>query len=88
MEDKVKKHGCICPFHPFQLGSYVIFLIKGISFYAVSSIAMGEHPGAQASICVVYSVLLGIVVIFTFVATLSDPTDPTVYFERKQKNNK
>ncbi len=88
MEDKVKRHGCMCPLHPFQIGAYLVFLIKVGSFYTVSAVAMGDHPEAQIIISVLFSAFFLTVAAFTAIATLSDPTDPTVYLERKQKNLK
>lgn len=85
---QIKAHGCICPFHPFQVVSYIVFLFYGYSFYFITVVVWSDSPFLLYGFTVPYSVLYIAIAITAFVATLSDPTDPTVHEERAKQLNK
>lgn len=79
----VKRNGCKCPFHPFQLASYFIALLYAYVFYFLDLVALLDYPAACYTLTAAYSCLLIAVVSIAILATLSDPTDPTIYAERE-----
>lgn len=84
----VKPHGCTCPLHPFQVISYVVFLLYGYVFYFVTLVVWSKSHALLYSFAIPYSLLYLAIGVVGFVATLSDPTDPTVAEERRKQANK
>jgi hypothetical protein len=82
-EVKAKPHGCMCPLHPFQIASYAIFFFYAYVFYFIEMVSWQQMGGILAAFIVPYTGLFGAIAVLAIVATLSDPTDPTVYEERR-----
>ena len=90
MEDEElppRKNGCKCPFHPFQIIAYILFITKLVCFYMVIPIGLINSIPASTIFCILYFTCVLFVLYFTIVATKIDPTDPTVYVERAKRNN-
>ncbi len=85
---KVKLNGCMCPFHPFQIMAYAVFLFYAYVFYFINVVAWSDTLGLLIPFVIVYSILLALLLAVGFMATLSDPTDPTVYDERRKRSQK
>lgn len=88
MQEQAKPHGCLCPFHPFQLTSYILFAFHAFAFYFINLIVWQSSPGLLYGLTVPYSLAFAGVVVADLAATFTDPTDPTVYSERKRRENK
>ena len=86
MKEKVKRHGCSWPMHPYQIISYIVFLFKVSTYYSITIRAFAHQEALQYVLSCFYSILLIILACITFLATIADPTDPTVYEERNKKN--
>ncbi len=84
----VKPHGCMYPFHPFQIASYFLFFFYAYVFYFIDLVAWADTPGLAYSFAIPYSMLFIGIAVVAIIATLSDPTDPTVYEEKRKKTNK
>ena len=87
-ERPVKPHGCLCPLHPFQLLSYLVFFFYAYAFYFVEVVALKEYIALAYVLAIIYSALFIAVAVVAIVATLIDPTDPTVALEREKKKQK
>ena len=85
-QQPVKPHGCICPFHPYQIGSYFICLFYAYVFYFVDIVAVQELPVLLYLFAIPYSILVILLVICGAMATCQDPTDPTVQHEKALAN--
>ena len=83
----IKPHGCFCPFHYFQIFSYIIFIFYAYVFYFIDIIAWKDSFAFGFCFGIPYSLLYIAICIITFIATLSDPTDPTVYLEKNGTPN-
>ena len=77
-----KTHGCMHPFHPFQFISYFTFGFYLYVFYFIDIIALLQYPVMILVFGILYTLNLPILITETLIATLSDPTDPTVYEEK------
>ncbi|CAI2362346.1 unnamed protein product [Moneuplotes crassus] len=81
---KTKSHGLMSPLHPQQVGTWVVMTILVLSFYLF--LVPGTYyigTGFAVFIGLVYGSLLIGVVIFCLRATLTDPTDRNVLYERQ-----
>lgn len=84
----VKPHGCMCPMHPLQLVSYLLFTFYAYVFYFVELVTLRTQVVAAVLVAIFYSALFFAVACVAVAATLSDPTDPTVAEERRKKMSK
>ena len=82
---KVKYHGCSCPFHPFQLLSYLICFFYIYSFFFIDIIILESF---KIILILMYSIIVVLVIITALITTLTNPSDPTVALERKKRDNK
>lgn len=82
----VKHHGCICPFHPYQISAYVVLLYQ----FLVTFLCMGPavDPTSRTVFLTVSGLLQLTVAVLGLLATKSDPTDPIVYAFRKAVTTK
>jgi hypothetical protein len=87
MDITVKPTGFMCPMHPVQILSYVVFFFDGYCFYFISIAIWSESTALSWSFAVPYTILFILVIVFAVIVTLSDPTDPTVYKERLMQLN-
>ena len=87
-ERSIKPNGCMYPFHPFQIMSYIVFIYYGYCFYFIIIVAWSKSPILAWSFGVPYTILFIAIAVIAIVATLSDPTDPTVKIEKLKKLNK
>lgn len=81
---KVKDHGLMAPLHPQQIGTWVVMTILVLSFYLF--LVPGTYyisTGFVVFIILTYTGLFIGVVIFCLRATLTDPTDRNVLYERQ-----
>ncbi len=85
---KVKRHGCICPFHPMQVLSYLIFLFYVYVFFFIELVSLQQLGSPIYVLIVPFALLFVAMAAADIVLTLSDPTDPTVYSERAKKDHK
>ena len=79
----IKYNGCACPFHPLQIASYVFCLFCYYDFYFIDYIALSPLPGLRYFSLVFYSLLVISIIIIGLIATIIDPTDPTVHSENE-----
>lgn len=82
--NKVKNHGLVWPWHPQQIGTWVTMTVLVISYYLI--LVPGTyfiHDGYVIAICILYGLLLVGVTIYCLKATLTDPTDRNVVYERQ-----
>lgn len=79
---KVKHHGCVCPFNIMQILSYVVFAFLVYSYYFINAILFSYSIVLLCLLTIPYSINLILIVIAALLATISDPTDPTVYKEK------
>ena len=82
--NKVKRHGLVFPLHPQQIGTWVVMIILVLTFYLI--LVPGTYYisiGYVVLICLVYGLLFLGVLIFCLRATLTDPTDRNVLYERQ-----
>ena len=86
--EQVKPHGCMCPVHPFQIVSYCLFSFYAYVFYFIDIVTWIDIPYMIYIFSIPYTILFVLTAVFATIATLSDPTDPTVYEEKKKKSNK
>lgn len=80
----VKNHGLKWPWHPQQMGTWAVMTILVLSFYLF--LVPGTYYIGTFFVvlsCLVYGALLFGVVIFCLRATLTDPTDRNVTYERE-----
>jgi len=82
-----KPHGCMCPFHPFQIISYLLFFFYAFVFYFIDIVAWSKTPALCISFVIPYSIIFLSLAVTAIIATLSDPTDPTIYDERTKRDN-
>eukprot|EP00826_Nyctotherus_ovalis_P066016 TRINITY_DN9731_c0_g1_i4.p2 TRINITY_DN9731_c0_g1~~TRINITY_DN9731_c0_g1_i4.p2 ORF type:complete len:104 (-),score=6.13 TRINITY_DN9731_c0_g1_i4:176-487(-) len=87
INEDVKPTGCMCPFHPAQILSYIVFALDGYAFYFVTVVAWSKTPTLVWPFAIPYTAMFIAIVVLTLVVTFSDPTDPTVYMERLMKLN-
>ncbi len=87
-QQPVKPHGCVCPFHPLQVLSYVLFFFYAYVFYFIELIALQEPYVLPFILLVPFTLLFLTLAVVAVVATLRDPTDPTVSLERQKKAKK
>ena len=80
----IKPHGCICPFHIYQICSYIIFLFYAYVFYFIETVGLYIYNPWQYIIAMPYTILYIIICIFAFKVSLCDPTDSIIYEERKR----
>lgn len=81
---KRKDHGLQFPLHPQQVGTWVVMTILVLTFYLF--LVPGIYyisAGVAVFIGLVYFALLVGVTIFCLRATLTDPTDRNVLYERQ-----
>lgn len=77
----VRKHGCQCPWNCQQTLSYLLFIINCACFYFIEFLCFTstnyEHQAVLVAI--VYAVLAILTAFYTIAATVTDPTDETIY---------
>lgn len=83
---KPKSHGFLCPFHPLQILSYVVFAFYVYVFFFIEMISLSTFKAAPYAISPVYIILAIATCVVTVVATAIDPTDPTVQREHQRLN--
>ena len=94
MENNVEKlkfhrNGCRCPFHPYQLGSYILFLGKILIFFLVIPICVMDFSLWVVLLFVLLFIMVSLLIVYyTIKATSIDPTDEVVYLERNKLANK
>lgn len=79
----MKKNGFTLPFSGFQILAWLMTLILAAGFYALMLPVLEREIKIMQA--VLYSLLLILTGIFGFLATYIDPTDDTVYEERKAR---
>ncbi len=84
----LKPHGCMCPLHPLQLLSYLVFAYYVFVFYFLELVAFRDQPLLCYLLVAFYSILACAVIIVAILATAIDPSDPTVESERLKRRNK
>jgi len=85
---KAKPHGCMCPMHPFQIMSYIIFFIYAYTFYFIELITLQSPIYLPYLLGIIYGILFLLVATTALVATFIDPTDSTIALERSKKLRK
>ena len=70
-----KHHGCVCPFHPYQIISYILFTILTFTFYFIVLPFFSDSIVIMCVLGFVFTLLLLTVAIITLMVTLIDPTD-------------
>jgi len=85
VKEHVKYNGCYCPFHPLQILSYITFIFYGYVFYFITIIVWKDKSTLIYTFSILYTTLYIIVVTIALIATLTDPSDPTVSYERSMK---
>jgi len=79
----IKPHGCTCPLHPMQFLSYLYALISAYVFYFIDIIGFEPIPEFRIFAIIFFTLLFIGIIIITLIATIIDPTDPTVYKEKE-----
>ncbi len=78
-----RPNGCHQPLHPLQLSAYLAILFFAFVFYFLDLVALRDsHVGFYVTLPL-YSCILCAIIVIGVLATLSDPTDPTVYAEKE-----
>ena len=72
---KTRRNGLSCPWHPLQVLGCSFLLYQA----GVSAVVLGPLLETQLVFCCVSGLLQTATLLFVFLTTLSDPTDPTVY---------
>ena len=80
----VRQHGFTCPLDPTQIASFFFFGISLASFGAVPMLLLPSEAWRSLGIAL-YLFTSVLLVVFTIRTTWSDPTDQSVYEERKQR---
>lgn len=75
--EQPRKNGLACPLHPFQLLSYVLFVLFVVFLYAFQLLYL-DVPGRAALGCV-YGVCVVVAIVGGAVATGADPADPCLH---------
>ena len=97
-----RKNGFELPFNGLQVGSWIIFIFDYISFFTLYVTAfekvtqVGSKTQKYKNIYKFLKIFIGasyvflttLIIFFGIKCTLSDPTDPVVYIERKAKEKK
>ena len=79
---RTRKHGFEPPFHPFQVIGWICTLAMLLINYVLIRGALGlieEVSSKQYLFLILYSGLELAVLVFAFILTKGDPTDPVVY---------
>ena len=79
----MKKNGFTLPFSGFQILAWLTTLVLTAGFYGLMLPVLEKETIVLQA--VLYSLLLILTVIYGFLATFIDPTDDTVYQERKAR---
>lgn len=86
---KVKHNGLATPWHPQQVATWITMAIFVLTYYLI--LVPGTHyihTAWTVIIWLVYGALLGSVIIYCLRATLRDPTDRNVIYEREWRMQK
>lgn len=81
---RTKNHGMMWPWHPQQVSTWITFLVLVTTFYLI--LLPGTyyiHLAWVIAIAAIYGVLVIGVIIYASKATLTDPTDRNVVYERQ-----
>jgi len=73
--------------YPFQVVSYVVILLDTYAYYFINIVTFSYHPAIATVLGVVYMVVFGFVLYYAVKATRNDPTDPTIYAQRKAESS-
>jgi hypothetical protein len=87
IQKRVKNHGMTWPLHPFQVSAWIVFSSDFLIFFfiIVPALFHTSHWSFAMLMGLLYFVVSLGVVLFGLKATLTDPTDWNVVFERKMR---
>ena len=79
---KVRTNGFQWPLHPTQLLTYFIFFGDLFTFYGINMVSLSYNTWLTILLSTVYGVLCVLVFYYAYLATITDPTDPTIQLEK------
>ena len=83
----VKVNGFTCPFNCFQILTYITFGISIYVFFFIEIISLTTFSVAPYILSVFYVIFVAFTFVLAFIATIIDPTDPTIYDEQRKREN-
>ena len=78
----IRINGCKCPFHPIQIVTYIILVLKITIYLLVIPICLMDSVITVTILIILFTICITFVVYFLIRTTGIDPTDETVYLER------
>lgn len=81
----VRENGFNWPPDPLQILTYIIFVLDIVAYYLINMTSLSYSVPLVVICSIVYFVLSVVVVIFGFLATSIDPSDPTIRLHRIAK---
>lgn len=85
IDKMVKKNGFARPFHIQQIITWLIFAFDTYAYYFMNIVTLSHIVPLAAVLGVVYGIIITFVFYYGVLSTKSDPTDPTIYAERKAR---
>lgn len=85
IQTKIRTSGFQCPFHSYQIVSYLVFLSTLLIFLVQ---IQGKSGISQVIVLPIFSFLSGLVVYYDFRLTISNPTDSRVLSYKKSSQGK
>ena len=79
---KVKKNGCSCPFHCYQILGLLSIFYNCYNFYFIWLPSFYSYPGYYITMLSIYTAILGVQLILYLYTSAIDPTDPLVKEEK------
>lgn len=73
------------PLHPQQVIAWMVIALDIYAYYFMNIVTLSHIAPLAAVLGIVFGVMMVFVVYYGFICTHSDPTDPTVYAERKAR---
>lgn len=78
----VRRNGWSWPPHPQQIITYVVYFYDFGTFYFINMTTLSVWPALAVTLSIVYFIISMIVLVYAVIATISDPSDPTIYEQR------
>ena len=79
---RIKRNGFFCPFHPFQIISYVVVGLDLYAYFFIDMVIISNRMAISIVLALIYAGFYIAMVVLAVQATKIDPTDPVIYLQR------
>jgi hypothetical protein len=83
---KIKKNGLALPLNPLQVIAWFVMLLDFYAYYFINIVAFSYSIAISTVIAIIFTGLIIAILYYGVLATVTDPTDPTIYAERKSES--